>query len=172
VRAAFHFRSNVAPQSPGAWARIYFTDFAIDADIEGDQNYVSGSILEHVLVEFAGARNVSAVTIEKSRPNFSYCEIRHNSWRGIFIDGSGVTTPPQRIDNCEIWDCHVNSGGATGAGILLSGGAGHVIIGNNIHNCTVAVGTRIAPGPYRDPFLVDTADGSPYTGDRAAARDR
>jgi hypothetical protein len=29
-----HFRSSIAPQSPGAWARIRFTDFTIDADFD------------------------------------------------------------------------------------------------------------------------------------------
>jgi len=102
--AKIHFHSNVQPQKSGAWARIHFTDFAVDADFDAAGSYLSGSIIQHAIVEYAGAGNVAAVTIERSRPYLSFCDIRHNTNRGIFVDGSGSFTPPQRIDDCEVWD--------------------------------------------------------------------
>jgi parallel beta-helix repeat protein len=130
------FRSNIQPQNPGAWARIYFTDFAIDADFDGSGNYLTGSIIEHAIIEYAGAGSVAAVTIEQSRPYLSRCEIRHNSNRGIFVDGSGASTPPQRIDDCEVWDC------LSGGGVYLANGSGHRLARNNVHNCS-GIGVQI-----------------------------
>jgi parallel beta-helix repeat protein len=121
------FTSNTT-QQPGAWARIHFTDYAVDAVYDAQGNYVSGSILEHVTIEYAGAgTNVAAVTVESSSPGLDHVRVHDSTYRGIsIVTGSA---PIERIRDCEIWNI-------AGDGLYVSGGtAGHVITGNYVHDC-------------------------------------
>ena len=119
---------------PGDWGNVFFLDEAVDA-LFVDGNYASGSKLEHVIIEYAGCNDTPAIWIQKSSPYLLNCEIRHNAYRGIDIDGE--LTPAQRIESCEIWDCHLVGHVPRGAGIHLVGGGGHLFTGNWVHNCTV-----------------------------------
>jgi parallel beta-helix repeat protein len=126
--------------APGEWGKVYLTDNASDAvydDSTGE--YISGSILEYVTVEYAGDTG-STVTIEFCSPYIAHCEIRHNASRGIEANVSNA--PPIRIENCEIWDCSLSGG--HGGGITLFGGTGHRLIGNFVHDCALTGG-----GSYR-----------------------
>ena len=114
------------PAKPGDWSRIHFTDYAVDAVFDPDGNYVSGCILEHVIVEYAGYGNYAAIFAEKSSPFLNYCEVRHNSYYGIQVDGTSA--PRIKITNCEVWD-HPQRG------IVISGGTGgNGLLNNNIHD--------------------------------------
>ncbi len=125
------FTSNTT-QQPGAWARVYFTDYAVDAVYDGQGNYVSGSILEYVTVEYAGAgTNVAAVTVQNSSACLSHVRVHDSRYCGIAIVTDNA--PSQRIRNCEIWN--INEG-ASWAALYLSGSAGgHLINGNYVHDC-------------------------------------
>ena len=48
------FTSNINPGAPGQWKDIFFTGFAADAVFDKNDNYVSGSILKHCIVRYAG----------------------------------------------------------------------------------------------------------------------
>ena len=113
------------PAAPGDWSRLHFTDYATDALFDGDGNYVSGCILEHVIVEYAGYGNYAAIFADKSSPLLSYCKVRHNSYHGITVDATGA--PHINIVNCEVWD-HPHTG------IYIHGGAGHRLLDTNIHD--------------------------------------
>ena len=113
------------PAAPGDWSRIHFSDYAIDANCDDSYNYLSGSILEHVIVEYAGYGTWAAVFAEKSSPYLSYCEIRHNSYYGIQVDGTSA--PHININDCNVWD---NSN----TGIYIANGLGHRLTNNNVHH--------------------------------------
>jgi parallel beta-helix repeat protein len=114
------------PAAPGDWSRIHFTDYSIDAVYNPDGNYVSGCILEHVIVEYAGYGNWTSIFAEKSSPFLNYCEVRHNSYYGIQVDGTNA--PAMKITNSEVWD-HPQ------CGIVISGGTGgNKLLNNNIHD--------------------------------------
>ena len=117
------------PAKPGDWSRIHFTDYSVDAVFDGDDNYVSGGILEYVIVEYGGygdpGTNYGAIFAEKSSPFLNYCEVRHGSYYGIRVDGSNA--PAIKITNCEVRD---NSQ----CGIYISGGSDHKLLYNNVHD--------------------------------------
>jgi parallel beta-helix repeat protein len=113
------------PARPGDWSRIHFTDYAVDAVFNPDGNYVSGCILEHVIIEYAGYGNYGAIFAEKSSLFLNYCEVQHNSYYGIQVDGSNA--PGMKITDCEVW-------GHPQHGIYISGGSYHKLINNNIHD--------------------------------------
>jgi len=112
------------PPLPGDWSRLHFTDLAVDAVLDANQ-YVSGSILEYVTVEYAGSGTWPAVYAEKSSPFLNHCQIRHNSYYGIRVNGQ--STPYINITNCEVWE---NSS----RGIVIENGMGHRLLNNNVHH--------------------------------------
>lgn len=112
------------PALPGDWSRIHFTDYAVDAVFDANE-YVSGGILEYVTVEYAGSGTWPAVFAEKSSPFLNHCQIRHNSYRGIQVNGQ--STPYINITNCEVQD-HPQGG------IVIENGLGHRLINNNVHH--------------------------------------
>jgi len=84
------FTSNQPNPSPGDWGYILFTDSSVDATYDSDGNYVSGSILEHCIVEYAGGVSVSnngAVRINNAHPLINDCIIKNNKAPGIYAWG-------------------------------------------------------------------------------------
>jgi parallel beta-helix repeat protein len=118
------FTSNSGAPAAGDWSRIHFTNYAVDAVFDAN-TYISGGILEHVVVEYAGYGNYGAVFAEKSSPYLDCCEIRHNSNYGIQVDGT--STPHININDCHVWD-HPQQG------ICIEYGSGHYLANNNIHH--------------------------------------
>jgi parallel beta-helix repeat protein len=118
--------SMLDPAKPGDWSRIHFSDYAVDATFDGSDNYTGGCILEHCIVEYAGFGNYAAIFAEKSSPFLNYCEVRHNLYYGIQVDGTSA--PAIKITNCQVWDHPTR-------GIYISGGSvGNRLLNNNIHD--------------------------------------
>ncbi|MCK5000838.1 MAG: right-handed parallel beta-helix repeat-containing protein, partial [Anaerohalosphaera sp.] len=125
----------IKPAAPGDWSRIHFTDYAVDA-IETDPNVFEGSILEHVIVEYAGRCGYAAVFLDKSSPLIKGCDIRRNSAIGITVDG--VVNFPVSILDTHVWE-------NAGRGISIANGSDHAV-----HGCTVndnAGGIRFTNAP-------------------------
>ncbi|MCP4589575.1 MAG: hypothetical protein GY842_02405 [bacterium] len=118
------FTSNDPSPAPGDWSRIHFSDYATDATLD-EGAYVSGCILERVIVEYAGYGDYPAVFAEKSSPFLDYCEVRHNAYRGIELNGRDA--PAVNIEHCEVWD-HPQRG------IYIRYGSAHRLLYNNIHD--------------------------------------
>ena len=114
---------------PGDWTGLVFSRDALDAVFSGGE-YQSGSILQHVILEYAGAGDAPAVEIDRSSPYLDACEIRHSGAAGI--DALADSGPPLLIEQCTIWDCGANG---PGPGIILTHGAGHVLRANDIYDC-------------------------------------
>lgn len=135
------FTSNTLPGQPGQWNSIVLTDRAIDATFDAGGQYVSGSILQHCIVEFAGggAAGSGAVTITQSSPFVNYCELRNNARSGLYANNSSAPpplAPPLQVKNSYIH--HNNSGDTqTGGGAYLRT-TGLAFSGNTVSNNTIS----------------------------------
>ncbi len=134
------FTSNTNPAQPGQWKDLHFTDFAGDAGFDAGGQYLSGSTLQHCIVEYAGsgaAGTTGAVTITQSSPLINFCEVRFTSRPGIYASTSG-TTPTLRITNSNLHDNITSSSSAGGASLNVNGA---ILTGNTISNNTNSGGT-------------------------------
>ena len=104
-------------KQPGDWAGIEFSDLAIDAAFDEEGNYVSGSVLRYVIVEFAGGvGRPAALNIKKSSPFIVNSQVQQSATRGINVDATDA--PPIRIEFCQISDCKTTgSGGGISVGV-------------------------------------------------------
>ena len=128
--------SQVAP-APGDWDYILFSDNSQDYDY----SLFTGSIMEHCIVEYAGASLTTntngAIRIRRSFPYIHECEVRNNASTGIqFYEGPLIgTIGTIRISNCNI---HDNSSftdfNPRGGGIGIWSSQTQVIVDNNIIN--------------------------------------
>ncbi len=116
------FTSNQPTPAAGDWGYILFTDSSTDATYDPGGNYIGGSILEYVVVEYAGGASVSnngAVRMDNAHPFVNYATIRNNSASGIMAwNLSG---------NFNITNSTVSNN--TGGGINAYGGT--ITISNN-----------------------------------------
>lgn len=119
------FTSDEPSPPKGDWGRIYFTDYAVDAAYDGEGSYLSGSVLEHVIVEYAGDANFHAVTAVNCSPYLHHAEVRHNLYCGIYVDANPA--PSVIISNCQVWD-------NDSRGIYIYHGAGHRVEACHIHD--------------------------------------
>ena len=112
---------------PGDWNGISFTDVAIDASFSLAGDYESGSILEHVVVEYAGGGSSStgAITIESSSPYLTNVTVRDSSRAGVYANLSSA--PPIRIEDSRFERC-VHSG--QGGGMYMTNATNPKITGN------------------------------------------
>jgi parallel beta-helix repeat protein len=115
------FTSNQPAPAPGDWSRIAFLDLAADAAFDGDGNYVSGCILEHVIVEHAGSGDYAAISVSQSAPYLNHCEVRQNLKRGMGV----YSAPPLRIASCYVHDNHYG-------GMFVGYSGNHVLAGNTV----------------------------------------
>ncbi len=105
--AAQPIRFTSTAGNPGSWDAILFADRAIDAQLDMNGDYLSGSILEHCIVEFGGGSSSyeGAVEILNSSPLLVNTVARNNSRRGIrasMAAGSTGPTPPLNMRSCEL----------------------------------------------------------------------
>ena len=117
------FTSNQASPAPGDWGFILFTDSSVDAVYDATGDYVSGSILEHCTVQYAGGSVGYALRLDQSSPFIHHCTVKDNASGGINVQRGNV-----KIMNSTIrWN--------TDRGIYINFGnhtlSGNTITGNN-----------------------------------------
>ena len=119
------FTSNAPSPAPGDWGFILFTDTAVDAiyDVNGD--YLSGSILEHCTIEFAGSGNDYALRLDQSGPFINQCTIKDNAGSGISVVSAG----PAKILNSTIMGNTASQGGGI---YIFNNGVDRVTLSGNI----------------------------------------
>jgi len=130
------FTSNVGT-SPGDWGYILFADSSVDATYDVDENYISGSILEYAVTEYAGGLSVDnngALRMDNAHPFINHCTIRNNQTSGICAWNLSGTL---KIAN-NIVSNNTASGQSAG-GINISGGTAN-ISNNTISNNTASEG--------------------------------
>ena len=79
------FTSNVGT-TPGDWDYIVFSDTSVDAVYDVGGNYQSGSILQYVIIEYAGGASVDnngALRLNSAAPFITHCTIRNNASAAI-----------------------------------------------------------------------------------------
>jgi len=135
------FTSNTV-QSPGAWGYIFFTNIATDATYDINGNYLSGSILEYCIIQYAGSANVSyngAIRIDAAHPFINYCTISDNNASGIYAYNLTGTI---KILNSTISYNTASGPYYNGGGICVYGGTA-IISDNTISNNTAGYGGGI-----------------------------
>jgi len=147
------FTSNAQNPAPGDWDKIRFTNTSLDAIYDSNGNYISGSIIKYVEVEFGGSTHyLGAITIENCSPYISFNFIHDNSYIGIVTDCSGSIIEHNLIRNnyrgveikCSTIQLSNNFiEDNYGRGMLMHQSDSSLIITNNIirynHGCGIFV---------------------------------
>jgi len=124
------FTSNTA-DTAGAWGYIYFSDASVDAVFENNiyGNYISGSILEYCILQYAGGISVTdngALRLDNAHPFVNYCIVSENNATGIRAYN---LTGSLKISNSAIIN---NTSSDYGGGINIGGGnGGNIVINSN-----------------------------------------
>lgn len=108
------FTSNQTSPAPGDWGSIHFTSTAVVTTLDAEGNYVSGSLLQHCVVEYAGAGELWAVNAKSLMVDS--CVIRDNLGGGI--SDPGTLTAQSRISGNIINNNHAIAPGSNGGGVL------------------------------------------------------
>ena len=131
------------------WGYIHFRDFSTDAEYDEFGNFISGSILQYCIVEYAGDMSVSyngAIWIDNAYPFINYCTIQNNSSNGIYaLNNIRIPDKTLKIMNSAIHNNNTGGYGGTagaGGGILIIGGRAN-ISNNNISYNTASNGGGI-----------------------------
>jgi hypothetical protein len=103
--APIRFTSRTATPQPGDWGGLVFTDATVDAQYDANGNYVSGSILEHAIVEYAGAdlgTGPAALRLADAAPFVNFTTIRNNRGDGIHAALAPTRHSSPRIANSTV----------------------------------------------------------------------
>jgi parallel beta-helix repeat protein len=75
-------------KNPGGWGYILFTDKSTPTKLDDAGNYIKGSILEYVLIEYAGGvQDIgAAVRVNSSNLLVDHCTIRNSATNGVMVD--------------------------------------------------------------------------------------
>ena len=122
----------------GDWNAITFGDQAVDANFTAPGGaYLSGSVLEHCIVEYAGGGGTGsgAIVLSACTPWIADVLIRDSAATGIRAALTG--SPAIRIERSELLRC---AGVAAGGGLHLVGGTGHRIIDTDFRDCSGSSG--------------------------------
>lgn len=92
------FTSNDVSPAKDDWYNIKFNESSVDALYGVDINYLSGSILEYCIIEYAGAGSSNgAVQTYQAQPGIWHCEIRENGCCGIYAEQIYPDDPANRV---------------------------------------------------------------------------
>ena len=138
------FTSNKPPPAPDDWGNISFTASAITTTMDTEGDYLSGSILQYCVVEYAGYNVESA--IETHSMLVDHCTVRNNDARGI--NDIGIPASLSRITNNTVsgntgscifnGGCGISTSYSTVSGNTVSGNGGG---GINASDSTVSGNT-------------------------------
>jgi len=125
------FTANQGTQDDQRWGYLQFSDNAADATFDEGGAYISGSILENAVVEWAGQTNLrGAVRAISSSPYIHATTIRSNSRGGLYADNAYEI----RIDGNTITQ-NMSAGhslDSAGAGVCLDNCFSPMVVGNTI----------------------------------------
>jgi parallel beta-helix repeat protein len=158
--ALIKFTSSHAATAPGDWGFILFTDSSGDARYDEAGNYLSGSILEHCIIEFAGAGRRYALGVDRAGPLVNHCTIRGTAGSGIQLMAGTA-----RVTNNAISG---NTASGDGGGVYINSTplGGHIVLSANATTGNVAAGN--GGGIYVDNLSGATTLGrNIITGNRA-----
>lgn len=133
------FTSNLVNPKPSDWEGIIFKNESIDATLDEEKKYISGSIIEFAIIEYAGDKNYDsniggAIRIEDSSPYISYNILRNNKFTYHYEDGGAIAI---KYDSNPIitYNYITNNQAVTGGGIMILRAGGSItnnyILDNN-----------------------------------------
>lgn len=139
------FTSDAAEPAKGDWGYIYFTNSSTDAVVDVNGNYVSGSILEYAVIEYAGGASIDhngVVRVDASSPYLHANAIHHNKADGIHVwnDGAPFILSNEVIDNGIPASVNAN-------GICVDSSGTLVVRGNTVSDNTY-YGIYVDNQPY------------------------
>ena len=89
--------------SAGIWSFIHFAPDSVDAVYDGNGNYLSGSILQHAAIQYAGdeINGYAALRVESAAPYLDHLTLQQNEYAGIQVwnDGRPKITNSLLIQN-------------------------------------------------------------------------
>jgi hypothetical protein len=91
------------PEETNRWNGIQFGDKAVDATFDSDGNFLSGSIVEHAIVQEVAKHGNGSIRIESSSPFIHKTTIRDNLSYGIYAsqaDGLRIVSNEIRNNGC------------------------------------------------------------------------
>jgi len=106
------FTSNQTNPSNGEWESITFYDTSVDANFDVDGSYLSGSVIQYAVLEYAGSspsgsgydsNGKGAITVNDSYPLVKNCIIKNNGSQGLHYNITGSTSHDLRIENNLIY---------------------------------------------------------------------
>ena len=145
------FTSNNGSPAPADWSGIFFETTSISADIDAAYNYMSGSIIQFSIIEYA----TNGVRMVYAAPYIANNTITNNQ-RGILTDG---LTVPGGYPLTVIRDNTIsNNGGEQNGGGMYFGWGRRARIVNNLisHNSSTLRGGGV--------YIDDTASGFVVSG--------
>jgi len=137
------FTSNAASPKPGDWGYIKFESNSLDATYDGEGNYVSGSIIQHAVVEYTGSdgSNNAAIYITGASPLIDMNTVRLGTQYGIVLLDSTSQVANNMITNHDYAGIYTSNSpvlvrGNTIAnnqwGIDVSGGSSDAVVEHNV----------------------------------------
>lgn len=108
------FTSAASQPAKGDWGDIEFTTTAQPSVVDASGAYVSGSVLQHCVVEYGG-RGVNAAIVATSLL-IDNCRVRHHASRGLWLGGAADQL--SWVTNSAIEDSQVLNQSRGGGGIL------------------------------------------------------
>jgi len=122
----------------GKWGYLLFNNLSNDATFDAGGNYIAGSILQYVTVEYSGGADGvdGTIRLDSAAPFIDHCTIQNNSDNGIKVVNNGSP----RLTNNLITK---NEAGPSdhGSGIYVEGSGSVIISYNTISdNKTAAYG--------------------------------
>lgn len=123
------FTSGKATPAKGDWGHIFFTATSVDAVLDANGNYVSGSLIQDSLIEWGGggAGVSGALETASASPFIRRNTIRNNANSGIHAAGRLANQPVTIREN----SISNNSTSGDGGGINVSAGR---IMSNTVQN--------------------------------------
>jgi subtilisin family serine protease len=126
------FTSNTATPAPGDWDRIFFDDSSIDASFDGAGNYVGGSILRFVIIEYG-----NSIYLNDAAPFISHNTFTQMGTSAGICGGSNddATAQPVIADNTLV-----------GTGIVLNWNVGRfALVRNTVSGALIHVEMAAMP---------------------------
>jgi putative cofactor-binding repeat protein len=165
------FTSNQASPAPGDWGNIEFTSTAITTTMDAEGDYVSGSILQYCVVEYAGYGYGAYSAIDAHSLLIDHCTVRNNDGRGIYSVGT-VSAPARVINNIVTNNTLIRSySDANGGGIYAKDST---VSGNTVSgNSAIATGGGINYGRGGGIYAYNsTVSGNTVSGNSTAGNAR
>ena len=80
------FTSNAANPEKGDWGTLICSINATPAVYDADGNYLDGSILQHVILEYGGGNNTDGQLVVDGAPFMDHIVSRYSATRGVYAE--------------------------------------------------------------------------------------